>query len=242
MPRLIVGTVRTDRKNNPRQREGSLRTTRNPYGRCCCPMIHRGRGASHALQATADTLRGVNICADSKLYSVAQLCLQAWLWRRPPRRKSSSVSASAFNRSAPTAITTTRPTPARRWASTGQDTFTTASSSAWAHGPAGATVTAGAAIASPMVGADDITVVAVLRPIVRMPMADLVPRRRVPAQLTRIARTPRIPRRARVPAHRMPLLTPQPRVPALLMRLPAPQPSVPAHLVAAATPTRVRNG
>jgi hypothetical protein len=30
----------------------------NPYGSCYSRIVHRGRGASHALQVTADTLRG----------------------------------------------------------------------------------------------------------------------------------------------------------------------------------------
>ena len=55
---------------------------------------------------------------------------------------------SAFNQAARTATTAIRRTLARPMAITGRSTSTTASSWAWAHGPAGAMATAGAAIAS----------------------------------------------------------------------------------------------
>ena len=64
-----------------------------------------------------------------------------------------------------TAITITPHTPARLTAITGQGTSTTASSSGWAHGPVGATVTAGADIASAKAAEETITAAAAKQPI-----------------------------------------------------------------------------
>ena len=119
--------------------------------------------ASHATQATADTLRGVTSCADSKRFSVVQPYSRGWPWRRQRKRK--SLSALAFNRSVPTATMTTRRTHARPTVITGRDTSTTASSSVWVHGPAGDMATAGAAIASVTVAEETIAVAAAPWPI-----------------------------------------------------------------------------
>ena len=102
--------------------------------------------ASHAIQATADTLRGVTSCADSKRFSVPQHCWRGWLWRQRRQRKSSSNWG--FNPSVPTATTTMRHTLARPTVFTGLGISTTASSLAWAHGLAGDMATAGAGIVS----------------------------------------------------------------------------------------------
>jgi hypothetical protein len=55
--------------------------------------------------------------------------------------------------------------PAHPLASTGKAISITASSLAWAHGPAGAIATAGAVIASPTVVEEAITEEVVLQPI-----------------------------------------------------------------------------
>src|ERR1035438_9608201 len=120
--------------------------------------------ASHATQATADTLRGVTSCADSKRFSVVQPYSRGWPWRQ--RRKRKSLSALVFNRSVPTATTTMRPTHVRPTVITGRDISTTASFSAWAHGLAGDMATAGAGIASVTVVEEIIAAAAVMRPII----------------------------------------------------------------------------
>src|ERR1035437_7770746 len=65
------------------------------------------------------------------------------------------------------ATTPTRLTAARPWAITGQGISTTGSSWAWAHGPAGATDTAGAAIALPATVAETTTAGAAMMPAAR---------------------------------------------------------------------------
>src|ERR1035437_10841663 len=98
-------------------------------------------------------LRRGHICADSQLYSARQLCLRAWPWRQRFVRKFPSKSAfqpskSANHPSAHGATTKLGLTAARPRAFTGRGTSTTASSWAWAPGPAGDMPTAGASIAS----------------------------------------------------------------------------------------------
>src|SRR5271163_1648726 len=130
----------------------------DPYGICCRWFGLQGYTVSHAIRRTADTLRG-SPCADSKLYSQLQHCSRLRpLHPRPTRRWS---LASVFNPFAPTAITTMRHTVAHRSASMGRATSTTASSWAWAHGPAGAIATVGASIASSIAVEADTTVEAV---------------------------------------------------------------------------------
>ena len=66
-------------------------------------------------------------------------------------------STSACNPSVRTATTDMRHTPARPWGITGRAISTTASFSAWGHGPAGDMGTAGEAIASSTMVEDGIT-------------------------------------------------------------------------------------
>jgi hypothetical protein len=67
---------------------------------------------------------------------------------------------------------TMRRTLARRWAFTGPDTSTTASSSAWVHGPVGVMATAGAVIALATVAAEAIAAAVAPWPIAAiMPVA-----------------------------------------------------------------------
>ena len=119
----------------------------------------------------------------------------AWQLRQLPRRRLPLISA--FNLFVRTAITTTRHTAARPWAFTGRATSTTASSWAWARGPAGVMATAGAVIASLKQAAEAIAAVAVQRPTAAttqrrrhalercIPTRQLpIPAGRVPARLT----------------------------------------------------------
>jgi hypothetical protein len=36
-----------------------MKPSKDPYGRCCCWIVVHGDTGSHAIQGTADTLRGV---------------------------------------------------------------------------------------------------------------------------------------------------------------------------------------
>jgi len=92
---------------------------------------------------------------ESRFLFQPQLCLPAWLWRRPRERKSSL--RSGFNPSASTVTTDMRHTSARRWGITGRAISTTAYSWAWAHGPVGVMATAGEAIASVEMAVEAIT-------------------------------------------------------------------------------------
>ncbi len=103
------------------------------------------------------------------------------------------MSALVFSRFVNMATTTMRHTPARPMAITARGTSTTASSWAWAHGPVGATATAGAAIGSVMTAAEAIAAAAAGQPIAAIMRAAadslaatlplLVPTGRVPAQV-----------------------------------------------------------
>src|SRR5580704_8136259 len=90
-------------------------------------------------------------------------------------------------------------------ATAGQDTFTTASSWAWAHGLVGATATDGAVIASPQMAAETITAAAARQPIAAIlhtataaqPAAtrrSLIPAERVQRQVT-LKRSAPVPQR-----------------------------------------------
>ncbi len=131
-----------------------------PYVGCCCRVDPDGVKATHS---NSRHLKGGLTCVESRFYSVRRHCSPAWPWRQRLRHR--SLSALAFSRFASMATTTMRPMPARPMAITGQGTSTTASSWAWAHGPVGATATAGAAIGSPGMAAEAITAVAARQPI-----------------------------------------------------------------------------
>src|SRR5580698_9303253 len=85
------------------------------------------------------------------------------------------------------ATTTMPPMPARPMGSMDRVISITASSWAWALGPAGAIVTAGAAIALAMAGAEGITVEAVSQPIVDTAVVDLADTQAVDLVATQVA-------------------------------------------------------
>ena len=108
--------------------------------------------------------------------------LLAGLALAPAAQAQIFCSALVCSRFVNMATTTTRPTPARPMAITGQGTSTTASSWAWARGPVGDTATAGAAIGSVRMAAATITAAAAGRPIAAiMHVAEAAQAGRVPA-------------------------------------------------------------
>ena len=108
-------------------------------------------------------LKGGLICEDLKLFSERQHYWRAWHWRQRFRLK--SPSTSAFHPFVHTAITTMRLTPARPMDFMGRVTSTAASSWAWVPGQAGATATAGVAIASAMAAEEAIVAAAARQPV-----------------------------------------------------------------------------
>src|ERR1700691_1299116 len=127
------------------------------------------------------------------------------------------------------ATMTMRHTAAHQWAFMGRAIFMAASSWAWALGPTGAMVTAGAIIAS-AAAAEGPTVAAVeTKGGASLPaIVDAAYRERAGATIAHHAAVPRIPQRHAVARPTL-LLTPQPRAAARPVALPERQPRVAAH-------------
>src|SRR5580658_8603853 len=167
-------------------------------------------------------LKGGHICADSRHSSQLQRCSRGWPWRRQLVRR--LPLASAFNPSVHTVTTDMRLTAAHRWVITDRVISTTASSWAWAHGPAGVMATAGEATALAAMVGEAITVESAASPTVEEQATD-----RLHAAGQQSVKAARIPTPVeRVPvhliAHRAPRLMQhrmrRPRVPQLRMPLP----------------------
>lgn len=138
---------------------------------------------------------GGHTCPDSTFYFFQQHCSHLWPWRQRETRKFPSISTC--RPPVPMATTATLPMPALPPAITGRAISITAFSLEWAHGPTGATVTAGAAIVSPTTVVEGITAVAVVRHIV-----DLQAAHQMDTQANRESPTLNPPQQRTV-AHRM---------------------------------------